>query len=763
MTNDVYDHYSEVHFDVGRGRTEPRRRCDHCSQRYSISTSTTVLRQHLDQRHPNAPPPRASSCPPLKKQRTTQSTLHSAHFLDNAAFLPAISALFARCSLAHHVVDLPEFKNLIIAARSSNCHPPDRRQLRLGQAELAQILRARVVGQLKCYCRTSPLTVAIDGWTDVNASKVTNVVILCGGSAYYWCSIVNSHCHNTAVWLQTALVDVLNRIKKEGLNFAALVADNERVNVTLWELLLVPFPFLIRSPCAAHLIQLCVNKALDLPLIEPLFTAIETLVRHFRLKEPRLKLKNLQLANPLKSTAGGTPVVYTLLRPQDTRWSSWLYAAQRLLLVRAYVDMVIAQEPSFWANLDELVAFLKPFQVATDTMQEDGSTLFDVWRLFRRLLTHVRGTPPHSPVHASKDAIITIIIDLWDKHVDIDAVVACAQLSFDTSVDDIFPDKLQGSRRWFVDFAAKYALYWHIADSSDVDLAAVKRTALREWAAFLGRSPGTCFDHIDTDIDDLRRVHTDDKSAFPRAVWNLYLVNTIISHAAVALLSVCASEAAVERTFSAQGILHSRLRNRLADGTVENEMFIKFNQRTLAEVEGQQKRRGKAVSAEEQALGYCAEMGENYEEEEGLPSVVGLFSRPVAEVDSEESAAEAMEEKAEAAEPVATVISHVPRPPPTDHVQAFIDHIIGEMGVTPVYRWTESRQSKLWAEGQQWRPPMLDSDVVLQKKIMACVRAREAQDVLSIPFLPGSPVRVYHCLMTSHTTSVRNQHASFTQ
>ena len=32
-----------------------------------------------------------------------------------------------------------------------------------------------------------------------------------------------------------------------------------------------------------------------------------------------------------------------------------------------------------------------------------------------------------------------------------------------------------------------------------------------------------------------------------------------------------------------------------------------------------------------------------------------------------------------------------------------------------------------------------------------------------IPFLPGSPVRVYHCLMTSHTTSVRNQHASVTQ
>ena len=64
---------------------------------------------------------------------------------------------------------------------------------------------------------------------------------------------------------------------------------------------------------------------------EPLFTSMESLLRHFRLKESHLKLKNLQVANPLKATtANGIPVVYGLLRPQDTRWSSWLYAAQRL-------------------------------------------------------------------------------------------------------------------------------------------------------------------------------------------------------------------------------------------------------------------------------------------------------------------------------------------------------------------------------------------------------------------------------------------------
>ena len=122
-------------------------------------------------------------------------------------------------------------------------------------------------------------------------------------------------------------------------------------------------------------------------------------------------------------------MVYGLLRSQDTRWSSWLYAAQRLLLLRAYVDLVISQEASFWSGLEEVVAFLKPFQVATDVTQQDGSTLFDVWRVFKRLRTHVGGVPPTNPFFASKEAIITIIIDLWDKHVNIDAVIACAQLS----------------------------------------------------------------------------------------------------------------------------------------------------------------------------------------------------------------------------------------------------------------------------------------------------------------------------------------------
>jgi hypothetical protein len=46
-----------------------------------------------------------------------------------------------------------------------------------------------------------------------------------------------------------------------------------------------------------------------------------------------------------------------------------------------------------------------------------------------------------------------------------------------------------------------------------------------------------------------------------------------------ALLSIGASEAAVERSFSAQGLIHNELRNRMKHSTIVNEVFININSR----------------------------------------------------------------------------------------------------------------------------------------------------------------------------------------
>lgn len=64
----------------------------------------------------------------------------------------------------------------------------------------------------------------------------------------------------------------------------------------------------------------------------------------------------------------------------------------------------------------------------------------------------------------------------------------------------------------------------------------------------------------------------------PRDFWMYYHGDDIeLVHVAVALLSICPSEASVERSFSLQNFVHSDRRNRLHDTTITSTMHIKMN------------------------------------------------------------------------------------------------------------------------------------------------------------------------------------------
>jgi hypothetical protein len=63
-----------------------------------------------------------------------------------------------------------------------------------------------------------------------------------------------------------------------------------------------------------------------------------------------------------------------------------------------------------------------------------------------------------------------------------------------------------------------------------------------------------------------------------RNLWSLYLPCEL-AIVALAILDVNPSEASVERTFSSQKFVHSKLRNRLSKSNIEEEMMIRFNMR----------------------------------------------------------------------------------------------------------------------------------------------------------------------------------------
>jgi hAT family C-terminal dimerisation region len=210
----------------------------------------------------------------------------------------------------------------------------------------------------------------------------------------------------------------------------------------------------------------------------------------------------------------------------------------------------------------------------------------------------------------------------------------------------------------------------------------------------------------------------------PKAVRNLYLASApVISHAAVAILSVAGSEAAVERTFSAQGAVHTKTRNRLLDATVEQEMFVKFNGRALAaEVKGEYR-------------GNYIELDEEMEIVEPVPRLGVLWGQGGAAADSEaemmveEQQAADVEEKQESEAPPQSVISQIDPPPPAvDDERRFIETYVRDNGIYANYKWPEHRMAHLSDAAVCFTPSIRTMDIVLRRKIMAYVRAEQISE-----------------------------------
>src|SRR6202012_4435484 len=115
-------------------------------------------------------------------------------------------------------------------------------------------------------------------------------------------------------------------------------------------------PFLVHIPCAAHTIQLCMQKIAQLNVITAVVNVTLDLISQFeKSKDNRLQLKNLQAANDSSR-------VYQLIKPCDTRWSSILTAIERILLLKHVIHFMKPQTDLWWNNLAALDQFLKPFR-----------------------------------------------------------------------------------------------------------------------------------------------------------------------------------------------------------------------------------------------------------------------------------------------------------------------------------------------------------------------------------------------------------------
>jgi hypothetical protein len=565
---------------------------------------------------------RASAEPPTidltdessNKKRKIDGTIQRAFRKQENGHLAKLTAdAWAICSLAYSLIEEPAFLLFLEAVRNSDCPFPTRKAIPLAQKLSASELKTKIISSIAIVAALSPVTLATDGWTNIRGVKVTNILLLVGGRAYYWFSICNDDSKNSAAYLAPHIASIIDELIDAGICVVAVVADNEAVNGAIHRRLVKDFPWLVEVGCASHTIQLVVNQTFKEHRMAQLKGAVKNLINSFiKSKELRQTLLRLQaLLIPNKKAV-------RLLHIVPTRWSSEYYASIRLLRVRLAIDALILSHPSefeplpadFWSGLEEMVKFLKPMQLASDITQSDSASLFDVFVQFDALKSHAKSIPNTSSLYSASLALTQAIKHHWDAHINEEAVIASAWLSFHSaeSMSNQFgAAALTKAKSWFLQFATKYVVRFcykpdalseedldrlqtdvhnrmednfsnFVAPTEDpfVELhlkAAKKKEELALKAVAVNAVPQ------DEDQLPKQRIHFDS-----RVIWKQYFpVMPEFVKPVCALLSIVASEAAVERSFSAQDKTHSSVRNSLKDESVGNEVFIKFNTRSPVE------------------------------------------------------------------------------------------------------------------------------------------------------------------------------------
>ena len=87
------------------------------------------------------------------------------------------------------------------------------------------------------------------------------------------------------------------------------------------------------------------------------------------------------------------------------------------------------------------------------------------------------------------------------------------------------------------------------------------------------------FFNINSENEKLENVYKKKNRNYNiKLIWNMYMpTHYELATIAIAILSICPSEASVERSFSIQSDVHTLERNKLSEELVECEMNIKMN------------------------------------------------------------------------------------------------------------------------------------------------------------------------------------------
>jgi hypothetical protein len=157
-----------------------------------------------------------------------------------------------------------------------------------------------------------------------------------------------------------------------------------------------------------------------------------------------------------------------------------------------------------------------------------------------------------------------------------DLIICSAMFSFSNCyTQDFNSNQIFNAKEWLFSFAKSYF------DEYESNYDGSQNLFLNFKNQFLYfQSKTDVFASLQKVIDDVTSTDPRTSKAYvqPKLVWGHYSdITRPLDTIALALISLPTSEACVERSFGQQGFVHRKLRNRMGEEQIGNEMLLRFN------------------------------------------------------------------------------------------------------------------------------------------------------------------------------------------
>lgn len=522
-----------------------------CKKTFSLKTSTTTLKRHMSTSHEDFIKYKIDN-DNIKNMNEKKLNIYTAY-----------SRFFAKNSLPHSLIENSYFIEFVQAIKENptiNISRPKLRNLIVADGLQA---KEKVLNNLKMS--KIPVTLTVDGWLNIRSNKIMNLLLMADGISYYYDCIENYSRSNTKEWLVKMLEEKIQKIIEDGINLVAITTDNEILMKSVCVCLKQRFPILFDIPCSSHIIQLCLKRMCELKIISDTINNINEILENFkRNKQHKLELYNSQIKDNVK-------IPLKIIYYSVVRWSSIILTIERLIKLKKYISTVIKTSESFWITLELLYKFIEPIQIYTNRMQSNNASLITVYQCFSEMTAFYKSSNiPDDFIQISKD-IIQIIEKYWTKYIDNDLIDITRLFCFETNIKPL--DK-------HIDFIVNWGLLYLKDDEivKNYNQNKIKRNIKSQLTKLVIKQGefskiNEYIAEIKEDEENITNIAYIHKLVWGRLISKYYELSKI----AIAILSICPSEANVERSFSILADIHTQDRNRLSNDIIDAELSIKMN------------------------------------------------------------------------------------------------------------------------------------------------------------------------------------------